>query len=170
MRNNTGFRSSQQGAVLVIALIVMVMVSLLGISAMRASVQSNKVATGVQADTMSFEAAETALGMAFNTLNSMSEEELTAAVIDGSSVEYCITEDGITDSDCDNNEFMDSRELLKAQAFASHPPNNCRPISGFDVEEFKDLVINLLGESEMPNYNIQNHHLQEGLKLGRNCI
>lgn len=170
MRNSTGFKSPQQGAVLVVALIIMVMVSLLGISAMRASVQSNKVATGVQADTMSFEAAETALGVVFNTLNNMTEQELTAAVVDGSSVEYCITSNGLTDSSCENNEFMDSRNLLKAQAFATHPPNNCRPISGFDVEEFKDLVINLLGESEMPNYNIQNHHLQEGLKLGRNCI
>lgn len=170
MRNSTGLRSSQQGAVLVVALIVMVMVSLLGISAMRASVQSSKVATGVQADTMSFEAAETALGVVFNALNDMSEQELTAAVIDGSSVEYCITSDGMTNSGCGNNEFMDSRNLIKSQAFASHPPNNCRPISGFDVEEFKDLVINLLGESEMPNYNIQNHHLQEGLKLGRNCM
>lgn len=168
MRNS--IRSAQQGAVLVVALIVMVMVSLLGISAMRASVQSNKVATGVQADTMSFEAAETALGVAFNTLDKMSEEELTAAVVDGNTVEYCITSDGVSDSSCGGSEFMDSRNLLKAQAFAIHPPNNCRPISGFDVEEYKDLVINILGESEMASYNIQNHHLQEGLKLGRNCM
>lgn len=171
MNTSLTHRSSQQGAVLVVALIVLVMVSLLGLSAMRASVFSTKVATGIQADTMTFEAAETALGLTFRTLDEMSEEELTAAVIDGNTVEYCVSSEGIVSAaPCNDNDFMDSRNLLQASAFATHPPNNCRPISGFDVEEYKDLVINLLGESEMANYNIENHHLQEGLKLGRNCM
>lgn len=162
-------RSRQQGAVLLMSLIILIMVSLLGLSAMRASVFSNKVTTGIQADTMTFEAAETALSLTFRTLSDMTEEELTAAVIDGRSVEYCITESGITDDAC-TGQAMDSRGLLQASSFAMHPPNNCRPISGFDVEQYKDLVINLLGESEMASYNIQNHHLQEGLKLGRECM
>lgn len=159
----------QTGSVLLISLIILVMVSLLGIAAMRASMFSNKVTTGVQADTMSFEAAETALGLTFRTLGEMTETDLTAAVVDGRSTEYCITEEGLTTgTQCSS--FMDSRSLLRARSFASQPLNNCRPIPGFDVEDFKDLVINLLGESEMPSYNIENHHLQEGLKLGRNCL
>lgn len=162
-------RPTQQGAVLLVSLIILVMVSVLGLSAMRSSIFSNKVSTGIQADTMTFEAAETALGLTFRTLSEMTEAELTSAVVDGRTVEYCITEDGATGASCDN-QFMDSRSLLQAQSFATHPANNCRPVSGFDVEQFTDLVINLLGESQMPSYNIQNHHLQEGLKLGRECM
>src|SRR5690606_27310667 len=107
-------QSYQRGAVLLMALIVLIMVSLLGLSAMRASIFSNKVSIGVQADTMTFEAAETALGLTFRALSDMTEAELTAAVIDGGSVEYCITEDGLSDASCDSN-FMDSRELIQAQ-------------------------------------------------------
>lgn len=162
-------RPKQQGAVLPMALVILVMVSLLGLSAMRASVFSNKVATGVQADSMTFEAAETALGLTFRTLSEMTEEELTAAVLDGTSVEYCITENGITNSAC-GDQTMDSRNLIKARSFASHPPNNCRPVLGYDLERYSNLVINLLGESEMSSYNIQNHHLQEGLKIGQTCM
>ena len=169
MRGAFYSRQHQHGSVLLISLIILVMVSLLGLAAMRASIFSNKVTTGIQADTMSFEAAESAIGLTFRTLSEMSEIDLTAAVVDGSSIAYCITESGVT-AGAGCSDFMDSRSLLRASSFASQPLNNCRPIPGFDVEDFKDLVINMLGESEMPSYNIENHHLQEGLKLGRNCL
>ena len=55
----------QQGAALVVALLILVVVSLLGVSAMKSSVFSAKVATGTQADAMTFEAAETSLTGAY---------------------------------------------------------------------------------------------------------
>ncbi len=56
-------RHRQEGAALVIALLILVVVSLLGVSAMKTSVFSAKVATGTQADAMTFEAAETSLSV-----------------------------------------------------------------------------------------------------------
>lgn len=171
MRQSTADRLSQRGAALIVALLVLLMVSVLGLSAMRSSVSSSKVATGVQADIMTFDAAETALHLAINTLGSMSEQELTASVVDGNRVEYCVTAQGtIASGPCSDRNRMDSRNLLQASAFAVHEPDNCRPVSGFNVEEYKDVVISLLGESNMQVYNIENHHLQEGLKLGRFCM
>ena len=59
----------QKGAALMVALMILVVVSLMGVSAMKSSVFSTKVATSTQADAMTFEAAETAVTEAYAELN-----------------------------------------------------------------------------------------------------
>jgi len=43
-------------------------------------------------------------------------------------------------------------------------------VSGSDVEIYRDYVIDILGESEMQSYGIENNHLQEALKMGLDCV
>src|SRR5690606_29352443 len=98
---------NQRGAALLVSLCILVLVSLLGNSALRSSVFSGKVATSVQADAMTFEAAETALGVTFRTLDSMTNQELYTGLANGA-VEFCIRHNNpAATGACGNGNFMD---------------------------------------------------------------
>jgi type IV pilus assembly protein PilX len=171
MVQNRLFQTNQQGAVLVVALIILLMVSVLGLSAMRASISSTKVATGIQADTMSFDAAESAVAMSLKKLRTYTDQQLSAAVLNGQKLETCLLSDGtLRDSACGAEDHMDSRDLLQAGSYMVHLKNRCRMVSGSDVEIYRDYVIDILGESEMQSYGIENNHLQEALKMGLDCV
>tara|TARA_R110000822_G_scaffold41092_24_gene111584 strand:+ start:5171 stop:5692 length:522 start_codon:yes stop_codon:yes gene_type:complete len=171
MVNNRLSQKNQQGAVLVVALLILLMVSVLGISAMRASISSTKVATGLQADTMTFDAAESAVALSLNKLREFSDQQLSAAVLNGQKMETCLLADGILkESACEVNDHMDSRDLLRAGSYMVHLKNRCRMVSGSDIEIYRDYVIDILGESDMQSYGIENNHLQEALKMGLDCI
>lgn len=161
---------SQRGAALLVALLILVMVSLMGISALRSSVFSGKVATGIQADAMTFEAAETALGVTYRTLSAMNDETLYTK-LDAGAVEYCVkSSETNAAGDCDANTFMDERKLLQARSVSYL--GGFSPIDGAQVSTtgansiFVDYQVNMLAESEMAQMNLQNYHLQEALKRG----
>ena len=172
MHSKNHFHQQQQGAALLVALIILVLVSLMGISALRSSIFSGKIATSVQADAMTFEAAETALGVTFRELGDMSEEQLSA-VLDGNTVEYCIKHDNTAASgSCGNSgDFMDQRGLLRAQStsYAGTPSLvEGGQISYWGGMPFLSVAYNFetLAESEMPTLSLENFHLQETRKRG----
>ena len=161
---------NQRGAALLVSLIILMLVSLMGISALRSSVFSGKVATSVQADAMTFEAAETALGVTFRTLDSMTNQELYTGLANGA-VELCIKHDNpAATGPCGSGNFVDERQLLRAQSTSFLAGYTMR--DGFAVGQtgsgniFVDYKINMLAESEMPTLNLENYHLQEALKIG----
>lgn len=161
---------TQRGAALLISLIILLLVSVMGISALRSSIFSGKVATSVQADAMTFEAAETALGVTFRNLDSLTNEELYTGLADGV-MEYCILHSNPDSTGaCAGSSFMDERELLRAQSTSFIAGYTMR--DGFAVGQsgsgsiFVDYQINMLAESEMPTLNLENFHLQEALKFG----
>lgn len=161
---------SQRGAALLVSLIILVMVSMMGISALRSSIFSGKVATGIQADAMTFEAAETALGVTYRNLSAMTDQALYAA-LDGGAVEYCVERSNPDSAGaCGTNSFMDERQLLQARSISHHAGYS--PIDGSQVSitgtgsVFVDYRVNMLAESAMPSLSLENHHLQEALKRG----
>lgn len=170
MRTLADYQHSQRGAALLVALIILVLVSLMGISALRSSVFSGRVATGVQADAMTFEAAETALGVTYRGLSSMDNETLYTSFASGA-VEYCVDKSNPDDSEgaCGSG-FMDERELLQAGSISYL--GGYSPIDGSQVSMsgassvFVDYQINMLAESRMPRLELENYHLQEALKRG----
>ena len=171
MRLTSKWGSSQHGSALIVALIILLMVSVLGISAMRTSIFSSKVATGIQADTMTFEAAESAIAVSLKQLRDFSEADLSRAVLNGQSLQTCLLSDGtLKEGVCGGTDHMDSRELVQAGSYVVHKKNNCRMVSGSDVELYRDYVIDVLGESSMQSYEIETNNLQEALKLGLDCI
>lgn len=165
---NHKYRSSQRGAVLLVSLIILLMVSVLGISAMRSSIFANKVATGVQADAMTFEAAETAIAVTYG--NMQANNSLQTVFSPGYNTTTCIAASGSSDGSCTNNSFFDARSLVQAEAYAYF--GGYKAVTGSQISTsggsslFVDYKINILGQSTMPSYNIENHHQQEALKRG----
>lgn len=58
-------KSGQRGVALVVALLILVMISIIGIAAMRTSIFNAKISTSAQGSTMAFQAAESALAALF---------------------------------------------------------------------------------------------------------
>lgn len=158
----------QRGAVLLVSLLILLMVSILGISAMRSSIFANKVATGIQADAMTFEAAETAVTATFGGL--AANQSLQNVFSPGYITTTCISSSGINNGDCGPTDSIDRRGLLTAEAVTYF--GGYKALSGSQISTqggsslFVDYKINILGQSTMPSYNIENHHLQEALKRG----
>lgn len=170
MKSNLLNQHQQRGAALLVALIILLLVSMMGISSLRSSLFSGRVATSVQADAMTFEAAETALGVTFRSLYDMTNEELYTGLTDGV-IEYCIQSNNPRASGaCSSSNFMDERQLLRAESTSYLAGYTMR--DGFAVGQsgsnsiFVDYQINMLAESEMPTLNLENFHLQEALKFG----
>src|SRR5690606_6914493 len=144
--------------------------SLMGISALRSSVFSGKVATSVQADAMAQSSSASELGVTFRSLDSMTNQELYTGLANGA-VEFCIRHNNpAATGACGNGNFMDERQLLRAQSTSFLAGYTMR--DGFAVGQtgtsniFVDYKINMLAESEMPTLTLENYHLQEALKFG----
>lgn len=159
----------QKGAALIVALIVMALVSVMGLSALRSSMLSGRVATGVQADAMTFEAAETALAMTYASIDAMPEDEQFSNLTNG--LELCVTQNGsVSEGNCGGNATMDQRELLRAGSTSFF--NGYRPRDGFGIGQtgagtvFVEYTVVTLAESEMLELELQNFHLQESVKAG----
>ncbi|MEQ3635955.1 PilX N-terminal domain-containing pilus assembly protein [Alcanivorax sp.] len=171
MNTNITTWRSQQGAALVVALLILVVVSLLGVSAMKSSVFSAKVATGTQADAMTFEAAETGLAGAYKELNNMSGADLYSSLGGGGLLVRCVTEKNIAKSGaCAKGDALDSRGLIVAET--SSMLNGYELVEGAEIGTTAgsmidvDYKVAMLGESSMASFNLDNHHVQEALKRG----
>lgn len=160
----------QRGVALVVALVVLLMVSVLGLSSMRSSVFSTKVSLGVQSDVKTFEAAETAINATYMQLVALNDSELFAR-IDGVTARSCIrTNGGAVQGACGASDTLDQRGLLRAESYSylagySALANTQVSTTGGGAI-FVDYRIDIMGDSEMDFYNITNHHLQETLKRG----
>src|SRR5690606_27430790 len=87
----------QRGAALLVALMILLIVSVIGISAMRSSSFSAKVAMGTQLDAMAFEAAETAIGQTLDKLlaaDAASTDDVTL-LMNGEVLVWCIKDNGV---------------------------------------------------------------------------
>jgi type IV pilus assembly protein PilX len=161
----------QSGAALLVALLILVVISLIGISAMKSSIFTAKVATGTQADAMVFEGAETALSETYKELNSLPGEDFYALLNDNFA-ERCVVQGAVPykKSVCTANDRFDSRELL--QVASSSSLQGFSPVSGSQVSTtgggviFVDYKVAMLGESRMESFGLENFHLQEALKRG----
>lgn len=67
-RNLSRAAGSQQGVALIMAMVILVILTMLGISAMKSSSLQLRMATGVQDNTMAFQAAESGLVEAFSSI------------------------------------------------------------------------------------------------------
>ena len=161
---------SQRGAALIVALLILVVVSVLGVSAMKTSMFAAKVATGTRADAMVFEAAESSVADMYNTINNMDEVALTAFLVDQVVARRCLLNSGGRDGACSSGDSMDARKVITASAGASE--DGYELISGNQVSAtgnsatFVDYSINVQGDAVMDGFNINDRHLQQLLKTG----
>jgi Tfp pilus assembly protein PilX len=122
--NSLSARHNQSGAALVIALMILVIISIVGLTALRSSVFNTKISTMSQASTMSFQGAETAIAAVFDEAVNQSFKTpghvVSYAVAElgfGNNVviDRCVTHGNLyLQRACTNNDFVDSRGLVQA--------------------------------------------------------
>lgn len=163
----------QRGAALLVALMILLIVSVIGISAMRSSSFSAKVAMGTQLDAMAFEAAETAIGQTLDKLlaaDAASADDVTQ-LMNGEVLAWCIKSDGIFKKPCDAADVMDSRGMVKSEARSTS--TGFRRVSGNQLSQagggsttFVDFELTVQGNCELPSYALLNRHIQHAVKRG----
>lgn len=171
----------QQGVALVISLMILMLVAVLGISAMRLSLFNAKIATSAQADTLAFQAAESAITAAYrearddtDVAGSIVNAALTAFSASGAVQiqSRCVTSGDVKVSGlCGSSDFLDSRDLVRAQSETILTGQ--RVAKGYQVSYTGAGTVNYgyyefltAGTGEVPNMNISHHNVQEFTKFG----
>ncbi len=163
------FKRHEQGVALLIALLILVVVSLMGITAMKTSMFSAKIATGTQVDAMAFEGAESSVSDAFKKLENMSSDDLQS-FLSGEVMHRCLSSGAAIDGVCGPSSRMDSRDLIKAGSRTRQ--QGFQAVSGGQVSMSGNSVIpmdfnfDIVGDAESEEFNIDNHHVQQALKRG----
>lgn len=170
--------SRQQGVALLFALVVLLVVSVVGVAALRSSSFSAKVAMGSHLDAMTFEAAESAIAEQLSFLeetNAASDSAVfdqIAGLFAGDTLVWCITSSGaLIERSCEDGEFMDARGVMLGEARAR--TIGFSPVSGTQLSFtgssstiIGDYELALQGVGSMPDYGLLNRHVQIALRRG----
>jgi type IV pilus assembly protein PilX len=167
MNGSLSTAKSQNGAALLIALFVLVIVSVMGITAMKTSMFSAKIATGTQIDAMAFEGAESAITATY--FEFVDNDDVMQTLLLGSKINRCITmSDQTVEGECQDGQTLDSRGLIVSESHSK--VNGYAAIDGYQVgssgggAQLVEYKIGILGDSELPDLGVENHHMQEALK------
>lgn len=156
---------SQQGAALFVALIILLIVSFMGVSAMRGSIMSERMAFNSQARELSFQAAETAINgvIAQARSNGALLNELLIAPRT-----HCIgATQQLTEGACGDNSTFDDRDVLRAQAESEYVRQ--RVAFDNDASAVVDYQFSTLGAGDYVasvNLPFVNRNRQDWRKLG----
>jgi type IV pilus assembly protein PilX len=170
------YRQRERGAALVVSLLMLVIISVLGVAALRNSMFSSKVATGAQVGTMTFQAAETALAMVFEEAtapgsagdpdNVLIKALVSLSDIGVPQVQYrCVTRnEAFSIGACDATSFMDSRNLLRAGS-ETFVRQDISAVPGFDISMWGQYELVTIAEGEMPDFRTSNINIQEYTRI-----
>lgn len=162
-------KSHQQGVALVIALLILVMISILGVSAMRTSIFNAKIAVGAQVGTMTFQAAESAIAAVYE--EAMSDITQPGHVLGNALTQKsagliqiqdrCVTRADVRKPGlCAAGDFLDSRDLLRAES-STIVRGSVGGLAGFEIGGWGQYEFVTVGRGEMPTYNTDNVNVQE---------
>lgn len=163
MRNS----SRERGVTLVVALIILLIVSFMGVSAMRSSILNERMAFNTQARERSFQAAETAINGVINEARSNNAllDDLVGSLADRS---HCMGSTGqLADGTCGATDTFDIRQSLYGQAASRFVRqrvafnNDAAAISDYQFE-----TIGTGGFIASRNLPFVNFNQQEWRKLG----
>jgi type IV pilus assembly protein PilX len=174
-------RGRQTGMALVVALLLLVVISLIGVAAMRTSIFNTKISTSAQGSIMAFQAAESALAALFTGGLQFTEAALARRIVaDATPVEGCVTADNVAKGGaCGTNDFIDQRDLLQASWRLVAGPTMLIDLAGEDIGGFQistsggegslpaDCTFTAVGEGRFAALNIENYNVQE---FARRCF
>ena len=173
-----GARKQQAGAALFMALIILLVVSIMGVAAMRTSSMASRIAMGTQLDAMVFEAAESAIveSMIFITEANASDDpevfELIVGLFNGESLVWCYPSSGVRIArSCKDAEVMDARGALLSEGRVrsvgfSPASGNQISMSGGMNTIIGDFQLAIQGNGHLPGYGLTNRHVQNALRRG----
>lgn len=163
----------QQGMALLLTLLILMVVSLLGISALRTSLFSARMATGAEIDAMAFAAAESAIDATLGALKN--DPERLRSLLAGNTLTQCVTlaDPGKTGA-CGSGDHLDARALVVAESHARRI--GYRPVVGGSVgfgtdddgaaPRVVDYRLVILGEATIARFGRHEYHLQIVTKRG----
>lgn len=173
----------QRGAALIVALMILVIVSLLGISAMRASMFNAKISTSVQAASLAFQGAESAVSAAIEEASSdpagsnpdsLINDGIENFYVAGYTMYRCVTASAITAVDCSSSDRIDTRGVVQSRSktVMSGTP---RPIPGRSAgvqgspgagTQQSFLTFYTLGIGTVPDVSAGAYHIQQFSTIG----
>jgi len=184
MKNQTAMRfvpRRQRGAALIVSLLMLMIISIIGVVAMRTSIFNAKISASTQGSVMSFQAAESALAVLLDQGMGATEAALARRSIgDATPVEGCLSASDLNKSGaCAASDYLDQRGLLKASWQMVAGPTQGLDLTGEDQGGFQvstsggdsslpaDCTFVAVGEGQMEVLNIQDHNVQE---FARRCF
>lgn len=156
---------SQAGVALFVALIILLLVSFMGVSAMRGSILGERMAFNTQARELSFQSAETAINGVL--AKARTDADLLNDVL-AATRQHCITAaQGVTDGACGTTSTFDGRQLLRSAAESSFVRQ--RVVFDNDSSAVVDYQFKTIGTGDFiatTGLPFINRNLQEWRKLG----
>ncbi|MDF1822500.1 MAG: PilX N-terminal domain-containing pilus assembly protein [Alcanivoracaceae bacterium] len=164
----------QKGAALLVSLMILVIISLIGIAAMRTSLFNAKISTSAKASTMVFEGAETAISAVFKEgryVDLLDPGQIFASAISapGVIIDRCVTGSSLyKPGACTSVDFLDQRDLVKSgsrtavvgrELNAGAAGEGGNRISG--ANRYVYFQFATAAKGEMPVLNIEQHTIQE---------
>ncbi len=111
----------QSGAALFVALIILLLVTLIGVSALRGGMFNEIMAFNAQSDELAFQASESAINGVIN--ESQRNLKLVDNIIKqsaGTTLKHCITHATVKDGMCSDTDTLDSRSSIKSDAASQY--------------------------------------------------
>jgi hypothetical protein len=171
-----GSPGSQRGVALFIALMILVIISVLGVAAMRSSVTNARITTGIQVNTTSFQAAQSAITGAVNEMTGatavqagnlftdlLMARNVGLVVIQRRCVTPSNTSVPVYAASGGCTSYMDSRGLVQAQS-ASIMKRTAPPAPGFN--QFVNYQILVEGVGSVPGMGASHTNVQTLAVLG----
>lgn len=157
---------SEQGAALFIALIILLLVSMMGVSAMKGGLFHERMAFNSQAEEMTFQAAETAIG---GVIQEARKSSALLGQLAGTNAAktHCVTMSaGITEGACDASSTPDTQTSVTAEAESRF--DRRRPLANSDAGALADYQFHTIGKGEFVSADMpfENRNRQEWRKIG----
>ncbi|KAF0806625.1 hypothetical protein A167_03167 [Alcanivorax sp. S71-1-4] len=182
MRRSVSMPQKEHGLALMVALLVLVIISVLGITAMRTSMFNARVALGAQTSVMVFQGAESAINAVVieaidensdlpNHVIGRAMRQLSQGVVDVQ--QRCVTAaNPSVVGACGADDFLDARSRVKAGS-RTIVKRNVRAAPGTQISSagssttsfgFYDFIT--VAEAEIPAFNLSEIHVQEMTRFG----
>ena len=161
-----GSQSTQQGVAMIVALLLLVMLAIMGVSAMRMSMFNARIATGAQLSAMTFHTAESSIAATYGEVLDTNSVMLLS-LLDGGTVRRCQkAAEPRAKGACSDEARFDSRGLLKAQSRTDQ--RGISPdfslLAGAQLNGQQLLVphrMEITAVGEAPDFNTASYHVQE---------
>ena len=160
-------QAKQQGAALFVALIILLVVTMMGLSAMRGGIFHEKMAFNTQANDQTFQAAETAIGGVVEKAR-QSDAMLSDMMNSGTTQTGCVTSDKqLVIESCGDTTTFDDEDRLQAQAVSQF--DRAINVASNDSSALVDYEFDTIGDGKYKkalNLDFESRNRQYWRKLG----
>ncbi|MCP5019051.1 MAG: hypothetical protein GY938_27795 [Ketobacter sp.] len=162
MRSN-----GESGAALIVALLILLMVTLIGMTSLKSGLFHERMAFNAQAEELTFQAAETAINGVI--AQARFNGSLLTKIMDSgtNAVVHCVTSDeGLEENSCSNDQTIDARDSILAQSSSLF--NLKKPLVDSDAGSFLDYQFSSEGHGRFVQASMpfSNTNYQEWRKIG----